>query len=113
MALQVLRLVLRCAVLLLVAVYFLMAGVLLATKYWFLPRIDHWRPDIEMALTKTLGTPVKIRQLQAEWAGLTPSLEITGLSIEDDQGHESLVVPRIDAMLSWRTLTSLEPRFRY
>lgn len=99
--------------LLLIAVYFAVAGFLLVSKYWFLPQINNWRPQIEASLSDVLGVKVQLDRLDAQWQGLTPSFELKGLTIFDTEGYEALVVPSIQAILSWRSIPALELRFRY
>lgn len=113
MTFRALRALLRCLVLLLIAVYFLLAGVLLVGKYWLVPRIDQWRPDIEAVLSNALGLPVTIDKIQAEWGGMMPAFEISGVTVKDGKGHDTLTIPSVQARLSWRSLTAIEPIFSY
>lgn len=93
--------------------YFAAAAGLLVARYWLLPRIDQWRPEIEQAISKAVGTPVRFDAMSADWRGLNANLKITNLTILDNNGVAQLGVPAIDAILSWRSLLSLEPVFRY
>lgn len=113
MALRAIKLLLRYLTLLLIAVYFLVAGFLLVSKYWFLPQINSWRPQIEASISEVLGVKVQLDRLDAQWQGLTPSFELKGLTIFDTEGDEALVVPSVKAILSWRSIPALELRFRY
>ncbi|AWB33530.1 YhdP family phospholipid transporter [Orrella marina] len=113
MTLRVLKGFLRVVLLLIIVSYFVVAGLLLATKYWFMPRIDSWRPTIESSLSEALGTKVVLDKIKAEWGGLSPAFELDGLTVYDSQGHEALVVPRIHANFSWRSVLAFEPSFSY
>ena len=93
--------------------YFVAAAGLLATRYWLLPRIDQWRPEIQQALSRAVGTPVRFDAITADWRGLNANLKITNLTILDEEGVAQLGVPTTDAILSWRSLLGLEPVFRY
>lgn len=110
---QVARNILRYLILILLAAYFLVAGGLLVVKFWVLPDIDRWRPQIEQALSEAIGAPVHLGSLKASWTGLRPDFELTALSITDIKDDQALIIPRIEAVLSWRSLTALAPRFRY
>lgn len=110
---RTLKILLRFVLLLLIVSYFVVAGVLLVTKYWFMPRIDSWRPTIESSLSQALGTKVELDRIRAEWNGMSPAFELDGLIVYDTEGNEALVVPRINANFSWRSVFALEPSFSY
>lgn len=111
--LAVVKLLLRFVLIAGILAYLAAAAGLLATRYWLLPRIDQWRPEIQQALSEAVGTPVRFDQITAEWRGLNANLRITNLTILDDQGVAQLGVPATDAIVSWRSLFALEPVFRY
>lgn len=113
MTLRVLKGFLRFILVLIVLSYFVVAGLLLVTKYWVMPRIDSWRPTIESSLSEALGSKVVLDKVKAEWSGLSPAFELDGLTVFDSQEHEALVVPRIRANFSWRSVLALEPSFSY
>ena len=104
---------LRLLIILGILSYFLIAAGLLVTRYWLLPRVDQWRPDIEQAISQAVGTEVRFEHVKADWYGLNANLTITNLRVLDDQGVAQLGVPRAEATLSWRSLLAREPLFRY
>src|SRR3546814_11236614 len=53
-------------------IYFLLAAGFLGIRYWVLPNIDDWRPQISQALSSTLDTDVSLGKIKAEWTGLNP-----------------------------------------
>lgn len=111
--LVVVKLLLRFALIAGILAYFLAAAGLLTTRYWLLPRIDQWRPQIQAALSEAVGTPVRFDAITADWRGLNANLQITNLTILDDQGVAQLGVPKTDAIVSWRSLFAMQPVFRY
>jgi uncharacterized protein YhdP len=96
-----------------IVAYFVVAAGLLVTRYYVLPRIDQWRPDIEKALSEAVGTPVTFDAISADWRGLNANLTLTNLTIFDKDNVAQLGVPTTDAILSWRSLFAMEPVFRY
>lgn len=107
------KLLLRFLLISAILVYFVAAAGLLATRYWLLPRVDQWRPEIEQALSQAVGTPVRFDAITADWRGLNANLRITNLTILDENAVAQLGVPTTDAILSWRSLLTMEPVFRY
>lgn len=111
--LVVVKLFLRVLLVAAILAYFAAAAGLLATRYWLLPRIDQWRPEIQQALSRAVGTAVRFDSITADWRGLNANLKITNLTILDEDGVAQLGVPMTDAIVSWRSLLTLQPVFRY
>jgi len=111
--LSLVKLALRVVLVTAIVAYFVVAAGLLVTRYYVLPRIDQWRPDIEQALSQAVGTPVKFDAITADWYGLNANLTLSNLRILDDQGVAQLGIPNTQAIVSWRSLLSLQPVFRY
>ncbi len=105
--------ILRFGLILLVLGYFVSATALLITRYWVLPRVDEWRPDIEAVLTESLGAPVKIGAIDGQWRSLSPVLSLRDLSVLGEDGEPNLVISAAQAIVSWRSLLHLEPVFSY
>ncbi|MEG2154571.1 MAG: YhdP family protein [Burkholderiaceae bacterium] len=103
--------VLRAAFILLLVAYFLFGAVLLATRWWVLPRIDEFRPAIERIASQTTGTVITIGQIQAGWNSLNPHFSLEQVRIASRAGHTGLVLPRLEATLSWTSLLRASPSF--
>ncbi len=86
------------------------AAVVLGLRYYLLPQIDHYRPDIEAAATRALGVPVQIAHIDAEWAG-SPRLKFRDLRLADREGRPALELPQVDATVSWRSIVIMQPIF--
>jgi uncharacterized protein (TIGR02099 family) len=84
--------------------FFAFAALVLALRFWILPGIEHYRPDIVAAATRSLGTPVKIGGIEAGWLGLRPQVTLYDVRIQDAQGQDALVLPVIDNVVAWRSL---------
>ena len=76
-----------------------------------MPNIDQWRPYIAQQLSVVLKTQISLGQVFAEWKGLNPSLELHDVGFTDNGQRRVLEVPRIHAVLSWRSLFSGTPTF--
>lgn len=92
-------------------IYFVLAILVLGVRYWALPNIDQWRPQIAKQLSSRLGMDVSLGAIQAEWKGLNPSLQLRDVVLARPGQSTSLDVPQIDARLNWRSLLSLSPQF--
>ena len=110
---NLLKPIIRFGLIVLVLGYFVSAAALLFTRYWVLPRVDQWRPDIEAVLTESIGAPVKIGEIEAQWRSLSPVLSLRDLSVLDEDGSANLVITAAQAIFSWRSLLHFEPVFRY
>ncbi|MDQ2140210.1 YhdP family protein [Alcaligenaceae bacterium B3P038] len=94
-----------------------MSGIILVSlmclgvRYVVLPKIDAWRPDIERYLGDALDTQVSIGSIEAEWRGLHPLLRAKRVVIYERPAEPLLVLPDVSAVLGWRSVLRLEPRF--
>lgn len=109
--LRALRLALRVAGWLLLAIFFAFGLMVLALRYWLLPDIDAMRPRIERIASAALNAPVTIVRIEASWRRLNPVLALTGVTVQGPAGGVPLTLPRIDGTLSWRSVPALQPRF--
>jgi uncharacterized protein (TIGR02099 family) len=71
------------------------------------PRIGDLRPRLETQLTKALGVPVQIGNITAQFNLLAPAFEFTGVRLKDTAGRDALVLNKIIATLSPRSLLQL------
>ena len=108
------RTLLRAVLWALFALYVGFAALTLALRYWLLPELPRYQPEIEATASRVLGTPVRIGKLEAHWTGLNPALTLENVRILNEQGEIALNLARVEGALSWRSLISLwqgEPRF--
>jgi uncharacterized protein YhdP len=87
------------------------AVVLLGLRFWLLPDIGLYRGDIAAALTRSVGLPVTLDRVQGDWVGIWPRLAAVNVGVSDSAGRPALLLPRIEAQLSWWTLLVGEVRF--
>ncbi|MSQ52416.1 MAG: TIGR02099 family protein [Betaproteobacteria bacterium] len=95
---------------LLVAVYFAVATLVLVLRYWILPDVGQYRPEIEQAISRALGERVSIGGINARWQGLHPELDLSEVSIHDKEGRVALSLPAVEAIIGWRSLLLLSLR---
>jgi uncharacterized protein (TIGR02099 family) len=86
------------------ATFFTCAAALLVLRYGLLPQIERYRPEIVARVAATVGQPVKIGRIEAEWLGLRPQINLSDVRIYDAEGREALVLPSVENILSWRWL---------
>ena len=67
---------------------------------WIVPRIEEFRPRLEMGASKALGVPVSIGQITARSEGMFPSFELRDITLKDSSGRVALRLPRVLAALS-------------
>lgn len=93
--------------------YFLAAVTMLSVRYLILPHVNEWRPQIERYVSASLGVPLKIGQIEASWSGVNPTLKVNQLEIRNNDGQTLLSVPDAFAIVSWRSLFLMQPRFAF
>lgn len=84
-----------------VVAYFAFCAAFLALRYAVLPNIDRYQPEVARVAGLMLNRPVSISGIEASWNGLNPRLRLRDLVIHDDQGNRALVLPEVNATLSW------------
>jgi uncharacterized protein (TIGR02099 family) len=110
-ALRAVRATLRFAFWSLVAAYFAFGALLLVTRYYVLPRIDQWRPQIEDIASRAVKGTVTMARIEAGWRGFNPHLSLDDVQVTGPHGGPPLALPRVDATVSWLSLVHMEPRF--
>ncbi|MCD8339364.1 MAG: TIGR02099 family protein [Burkholderiales bacterium] len=92
----------------LIAIYFLIAILLLAVRLFFLPLVESEKPYIEEKLTEYIHYPVKIGAIKGSWQLFNPGIDIEDITIGGDDG---IKVGRVSALLSLLTFVRFEPIF--
>ncbi|MDV6344440.1 YhdP family protein [Nitrosomonas sp. Is37] len=86
--------------------------LLLSLRYWLLPDIERYRPNIAAAISQVAGQVISIERIDANWDGLHPYLRLYGVRVHDKQGIPVLILTELDGSLSWRSLLYGELLFR-
>ena len=88
----------------------LCAITIITMRYWLLPDIEQFHDKITASLSAAMGNPVAIGEIEGDWNGLYPHLKMTDVRILDEQKKPALVLPHIDAKISWLSLFVAELR---
>ena len=90
--------------------FFVLAALVLAVRFWLLPDVERYRGEIVSAVSAALGQQVRIGGIEARWFGLNPRIRLSDVRIYDRAGREALLLPAIDNRLAWRSLVQGELR---
>jgi len=91
-------------------VFFAAALAFLALRYWLLPNVERYRDDIVAAASQATGLKISVGAIEPDWRGFLPRLIVADVRVYDPSGREALVLPVVDAVISWRTLLHAELR---
>jgi uncharacterized protein (TIGR02099 family) len=87
-------------------------SAVIALRYYVLPGIERYRPDIVQSMARNTGMAVTAGQLKAGWEGLRPYIEVADLRFSEPEGGQTgLVLTGLHASLSWWSLLAGEVRF--
>lgn len=78
-----------------------------ALHFWIVPRIEDFRPRLEILASKAIGVPVQMGQLVALSSGWMPTFEIHNLALLDPEGRRALTLPKITFAISVRSVLNL------
>jgi uncharacterized protein (TIGR02099 family) len=101
----------RVAILTLVGGTVLAGAAVLLLRYWVLPGVDAYRPQIEAALSRAANERITVGAVEGEWDGIRPRLALREVRVFDRGGVERLALAKVDGTLSWTTLLAGELRF--
>ncbi|MFZ5538984.1 MAG: YhdP family protein [Pseudomonadota bacterium] len=94
-----------------VIAYFAFGALLLATRYWLMPRIDEYRPALEREASRLLGADVRVGRIDAGWRAFNPHLRFDDVRLLDARGEVRLALPQLEATISWVSVPTLGLRF--
>jgi uncharacterized protein (TIGR02099 family) len=110
-----LRLAWRLAFGLLFAAWSLLLLAWLTLQWGIVPRVGQWKPQIEARASAALGVPVTIGAIRVESSGWMPLIELDHVVLAprrtSSTSGPALVLPKVHAALSARSLLGLELRF--
>lgn len=89
----------------------LLLGALLLLNFWFVPRIDLYRPQIEQIIARHLGTPAHIGHISAQRNGILPTIQIADIRLDAPDHTPGLSIKNIQAALSFWALLKLDLQF--
>jgi uncharacterized protein (TIGR02099 family) len=91
-------------------IYFAFCASFLALRYFILPNIDVYKPQVEEMATKAVGRKVSIATIHASWRGLNPHLVLTNVLIHNKRGEQALSLPKVSATVSWWSVPAADLR---
>ncbi len=91
--------------------YFAFGALLLAARYWLMPRIDEYRPALEREASRLLGADVRVGRIDASWRAFNPHLRFDDVRLLDAHGAVRLALPQLEATVSWASVPALGLRF--
>ncbi|MFN3567152.1 MAG: hypothetical protein ACK4V1_14350, partial [Burkholderiaceae bacterium] len=108
---RALRMTFKAAFVAAVVAYFAFGALLLATRYWLMPRIDEYRPALEREASRLLGADVRVGRIDAGWRAFNPHLRLADVRLLDPRGEARLALPQLEATISWASVPTLGLRF--
>ncbi len=85
----------------LIVAYFVFCAAFLSLRYIVLPNIDGYKSEVEQLASHFVNRNVLIAGIEASWHGLNPRLKLENVVIQNDQGESALVLPEVNATISW------------
>jgi uncharacterized protein (TIGR02099 family) len=95
---------------LLAAVAILLSGIALVLRLAVMPEIGRYRADLETLTSQAVGMPVRIGSIEADWWRINPRLGLNDVELLPPGRSAPLVLPKVNATLSWLSLLVWEPR---
>jgi uncharacterized protein (TIGR02099 family) len=88
--------------------------LMLLVRFVVFPRVEAHQDDIAAALGKRVGQPVSIAGIGTGWDGWSPRLSVRGFTVHDGTiaGPPTLMLPRVDLVVSWTSLPLLDLRLK-
>lgn len=108
-----LKFVLRWGGVLLAGGSVVLAAAFAAFTFWFLPNLEQYRAELASLLSRQTGRVVTIRQLQGQWAGVAPQLDLYGVTMANPRDGAALSFERVSLTPAWRSLLVWSPRFAH
>ncbi|HEX4842867.1 MAG TPA: YhdP family protein [Limnobacter sp.] len=95
-----------------VAVYVPLCLALIGLKWWALPQIDRYRPELQSFLQQQTGLPIQLGALQAQWTGLGPQVVVRQVALRTPQGEIGLSASGLRMDWSLLSLLTFRPRLK-
>lgn len=92
--------------------YFALCFVILGARWFFTTQVDSFREDIVELVSKAAGIDVRASHFSADFRYLWPTVMLENVELARPGGPVSLVLPKVEARISWTSLWHLEPRFQ-
>lgn len=90
-----------------------LAAAILVLRYLLFPNIEHHHQRITNLVSKAIGAPVTIGQIEADWYGIDPRMTLRQVQVLDKQNRPALVLPEVNIRLSWLSLPTMQLRLAW
>ncbi|MCL1886526.1 MAG: TIGR02099 family protein [Betaproteobacteria bacterium] len=100
----------RVALKVLLVGYFVFCALFLSVRYFVLPHISQYKPNVEKMLSEGLGRQITIAHIDASWYGFRPLLKLNGVVVHDPDGNVALQLPEVTAVVSWHSFAVFDLR---
>ena len=90
---------------------FVLATLILVTRFVIFPKIDSYNDDIENAISKAWNVEVHISQMVPSWERVWPRLSLKDVTIKKPGTEKSLTLPSVNASFYWGSLLG-KPQFK-
>ncbi|NLY63855.1 MAG: AsmA family protein [Alcaligenaceae bacterium] len=87
----------------------LSSAVLLGVRYFVLPNVNQWRPQIQDYISQTLDLEVSTANLSIGWRQGSPVLTLQDVAINNEAATEYLKIKSVSAGINWQNLLRLRP----
>lgn len=96
----------------LLSVYIPLCTALLALKWFVLPEIDRYRPEIQQFLQAQTAVPIQIGQIQARWQGFGPQLVVNNVHVAQPNGKPGFHASTVQMHWSLPSILAFAPRLK-
>lgn len=105
---SVARKILRYCLVFFIGFLILLAALSLGVRYFLVPNLHQWLPQIQTYISKTLDMDVRVEQLSLAWED-SPVLQLQGVTVENNEKNEYLKIKSVSAGVSWLNLLRMRP----
>lgn len=76
----------------------------LGVRFYVLPNVDRWRPDLEAAASAAAGQRITIAAVTGSWSGARPRLGMKGVVVHDSAGRPAFELAHAEASIALPSL---------
>lgn len=102
---------LRTVVWLLIVLYFLATGALIAGRWFFTTQFQNYRSEITTYAGEKLGLRIEAEKITGGFSRFWPTITLENVTLSHPGDAVSLKIPRIEAHIAWSSLWMLQPNF--
>lgn len=96
-----------------VVIVLLLSLAALSWQFWFIPRLDQYRPRIVAEISRAAGVKLDVGEIVGGWDGIRPQLTLRHVRTYDQYDLPALEFEQLDGALSWWSLSLGRLRFSH